>query len=293
MSEFLITLISYVIFQSVLSHMGSLSLSHNNYLPPYPLHQYVQHNNCNLLKTLSDLEFLNVSSSAAHSSAQVFELNMTSHLLGLSGSLNSQKVFLEQTQSLHLQFVSLNLSKLLKSRKTPISSDRKQMLEQVVCCDTFITLDMMSASDQRALPPPLFQLYPPRLSAALDETERHSDSNPEDGLFHARVAVEDVLLKCLEVPSPHLPHARLCEFKVTDSKKYCHVKEVQLAVSQTVSSMNLMSRAVMDEFSALRQICKTETIKEDIGAKRRFKHYLDKEIQCSNREFLSSHWLGS
>ena len=261
--------------------MSCLSLSQNNYPIPYPLHQYLQFYNSNILKTLSDLEFINVSSKEE----QLTEFSITDMLLGAS-HLNSQRVFLEQTQSLNIQYTYLNLEKLLKKRDV---SETREVLEQVVFCDTFLYLDMMAPKE---VPSSHFQLYPPRICAALAE-EVNACTEDSDELFHDRVAAEDQLLNYLHLSSPLVAHTRLNQMKPKDSKKYRLIKEVQVGVSKALSGINLMSRSVMDEFSALRQICKSEQIKEEIGARRRFTHYLDKEIQCRDRKFLSDQWLGS
>ena len=92
--------------------------------------------------------------------------------------------------------------------------------------------------------------------------------------------------------SDSLTNARINTHKLKEVKRFAQIKEVQRDIDDAVSGMNLLSRSVMDEFSALRGICRTDKIKEESGAKRRFKHYLDKEVGIKNRKLLAEYWLG-
>ncbi|XP_063681384.1 replication factor C subunit 1-like isoform X2 [Bolinopsis microptera] len=281
-SDFLVLKFNPPKTESVMLNMGCLSLSCNNHIAPYQLQQYSQYFNSDLRRLLVNLEFLNISSSKGN----LTEIDIARHFFGVKRSLAPQKLFLEQTQALNLQFVYLNLGKLLK-KKQP-KGERNNLLEQVVCSDTFVYLDMLSPKTHSSE----LDVFPVRTSSSLLEDISLLTDCGDDCFMH-RVSVEDGLLNFLNVDSNSLLNTRVNSHKLKECKRYAQIKEVQRGIHEAVSHVNLVSRSVMDEFSALRGICKVDKIKEESGAKRRFKHYLDNDIGIKNRELLAEYWLGS
>ncbi|KAL5253848.1 hypothetical protein ACHWQZ_G013581 [Mnemiopsis leidyi] len=281
-SEFLVLNFKPPKLESVILNMGCLSLSYNNYISPYQLQQYTQFYNSDLQRLLANLEFLNVSSSQRN----VTELDITKHFLGIDCNLASQKLFLEQTQSLNLQFVYQNLGKLLKKARQ--KDNRKSLLDQVVCSDTFVTLDLLSPKSHCSE----YDVFPIRAGSCLLEDRTLTEDSTDDGVEH-RATIEDGLLNFLAVDYGSMSNVRVNTHKLKECKRFSQIKETQQGVWEAVSGKNLLSRSVMDEFSALRSICKTDKIKEESGLKRRFKHYLEKEVLTKNRENLAEYWLGS
>jgi hypothetical protein len=261
--------------------MGGVSLSYNNHTSPYQLQQYAQHCHSDLRRLLVNLEFLNISSSKKN----LTEIDIIQHFFGAKYSLASQKLFLEQTQSLNMQFVYLNLGKLQKFEED--KGEKETILEQVVCSDTFVFIDLLSPKSHCSD----FDVFPARTSSCLSEDRTLFTDSRDDCSMH-RVSVEHGLLNFLKVNCDTLPNARVNSHKLKECKKLAQIKEVQKGINEAISGMNLLSRSIMDEFSALRGICKTDKIKEESGAKRRFKHYLDGEIGIKNRGLLADHWLG-
>ena len=229
-----------------------------------------------------NLEFLNVSSSQRN----VTELDITRHFFGIDCTLASQKLFQEQTQSLNLQFVHQNLGKLLKKDRN--KDNRKSLLDQVVYSDTFATLDLLTPKSYCSD----YDVFPIRVSSCLSEDRKLSNDSTDDSCAH-RAAIEDGLLNFLRVDYDSMSGVRVNTHKLKECKRFSQIKKTQQGVWEAVSGMNLLSRSVMDEFSALRSICKTDKIKEESGMKRRFKHYLEKEVLIKNRENLAEYWLGS
>lgn len=260
----------------MLLNAGCFSLSYNNYIRPYQLQQFVQFFNNDTRKLFSHLEFLNTSFKTKHLS----NIGLSNHFFGSDPSLTSQRIFLQQTQTLNLQFLYLNREKLVSK------TEEVDLRRHVVCHDTFLYLDMMTSQSRDHQ----FMLYPTQEAPLLTELQNEAVS---DVMLEDRVAVEGQTLNFLNIKSCYHSHIRVNNFKWKERKRLSQIKEVQRGISSAVSGFNLVSGCVYEELSAIRQICKSEKIKQDSGLKRRFHHYLDKEVDLKHRDSMSNFWLGS
>ena len=270
----------YTFFQSVQVKMESLMLSTYNTAPTYQLQQYSQHYNYNTLLLLSNLEFLNMSSPKQH----IHQIDLLRHFSGVP--LENRSVFLEQTQTLGLDFVYMNLEKLLKTEEREVGV-REAVGRQLVCSDAFVSLDMIRGKGICAE----FQLFPTRVSSALSETKPPHDG-PADELLCCRSGIENQLIRFLGLPSIQDKNSRINTHKQKDLRRFGAIKEVQRNSDSAISETGIFSRSVLDEFSALRQICRSEKVRDEAKAKRRFLHYLEKYVSVKDRDMWSDYWLG-
>eukprot|EP00116_Pleurobrachia_bachei_P006225 sb/3466487/ len=205
-AEFLILGFQPPKLDAILLTIGSLLLSRESHITAYQLQQYTQYHSLNLLQLVSNIHFL---SHRPMFPPHVDQVHLTYHHFGISPRFTCRRTFLEQSRALDLHLSALNLEKLRGNRGD--LGERREVLEGVVCRDTFITLDHLR------------------------------------GVGDQGVGVEDQLLTMLGVGKINDRQIRVNEHKWKELKRYREIEEVS---QNTTLGLGIFNSRSFEELSA-------------------------------------------